>query len=191
MKFLTFASLLVVGGVAQESFNLQSAMSLFNEIAPQVTKSVDLVNHVPTRLGNVDAAPKSLWGAIFTGIPQSVIVELLNPQYVASYKSNLAAGNTPSWYAALPTDLQAYLVSINRAIATGGNAYTGTEVAPTIPGYVTPGSGRATSAPPNPGNGNAAATSSKGGAAPAPTWGAMEVVGLSGAVGILGLALGL
>lgn len=26
MKFFTFASLLVVGGVAQESFNLQSAM---------------------------------------------------------------------------------------------------------------------------------------------------------------------
>lgn len=58
-------------------------------------------------------------------------------------------------------------------------------------GYVTPGSGRATSVPSNPGNGNAAPTSSKGGAVPAPTWGAMEVMGLSGAVGIFGLALGL
>lgn len=42
------------------------------------------------------------------------------------------------------------------------------------------------------GNGNAqATTSSKGAAAPVQTWGVMEVLGLSGAVGILGVAVGL
>lgn len=88
---------------------------------------------IPTRLGNVDAIPTSLMLAVFTGVPQDVLMDLMNPEARASIKSEFAAGNTPSWYQALPTPVRSYIESINKAIATGGTEYTGTEKAPEIP----------------------------------------------------------
>lgn len=73
--------------------------------------------------------------AIFTGVPQDVLIDLINPVARESMKSQFAAGNTPSWYEALPTPVKEYIQSINKAIKTGGNDYTGTEGPVVIPNY--------------------------------------------------------
>lgn len=78
--------------------------------------------------------------AIFTGVPQKVLIDLMNPAGRSSIASEFAAGNTPSWYNDLPTPVKSYIESIHEAIKTGGNDYTGTEAPPQIPNFTaTPG----------------------------------------------------
>lgn len=71
--------------------------------------------------------------ALFTGVPQTALIELMNSAGRSSIRSEFAAGNTPSWYLALPSPVKSYIESINKAIATGGTEYTGTDKAPEIP----------------------------------------------------------
>lgn len=56
------------------------------------------------------------------------------------------AGATPSWYQALLSPVKSYIISIQAAIATGGNAYTGTYSAPVIPLAMTGSAGTITGA---------------------------------------------
>jgi hypothetical protein len=219
MKFFTFASLLVVGGVAQESFNLQSAMyvlkfktyvlNLHWRCYPGLS-STKLRRRSPSQLNwwfmflhawdMLLRSAHNKWCWLWNS-PQPPVCCIVQVQ-PGSRKHTILVRSATNRFASLPCFYQPsycyrrecihwhwgcannswYVKLAEFAVDFFSDLHTG---------YVTPGSGRATSAPPNPGNGNAAATSSKGGAAPAPTWGAMEVVGLSGAVGILGLALGL
>lgn len=54
----------------------------------------------------------SILGVLQTALPESLVAEALtNSAAVASeIQSQFAAGETPSWYSALPTDVQGYLV---------------------------------------------------------------------------------
>ncbi|OCK79490.1 hypothetical protein K432DRAFT_393859 [Lepidopterella palustris CBS 459.81] len=153
---------------------------------PTVTKSISLPNVVPTRLGNVDPPPSSLMAAIMTGVPASVLVQLINPAGRSSIASEFKAGETPAWYSALPEPVKSYIVSIQAAIATGGNAYTGIDTAPIIP-LATSGttgtiSGTASGA-------NAPESTNLKGLGARPT--AAFAASIGGALGILGLAIAL
>lgn len=221
MRYHVFSSFFMLSSVLSQSSNadLSSLLAQWSQYAPKVTQTFDMPTQVPTRLGNVDPPPTSLMLAIFTGVPQDVLVDLMNSDGRKSIKAEFDAGATPSWYIALPFPVKSYIESINKALATGGNDYTGTEKAPEIPNCksspefvscrdsvsswlrtltastdtASPGADPTSDGAPDEGNeGDVQATSSsKALAAPRQTWGAMEMFGLSGAVGILGLAAGL
>ncbi|PSN63658.1 hypothetical protein BS50DRAFT_647297 [Corynespora cassiicola Philippines] len=191
MRLFKLAIFSFFTNVLAQSADLSSLLAQWSEIAPTITNPISLPNVVPTRLGNVDPPPTSLMLAIFTGVPQDVLVDLINPIGRASIASEFGAGNTPEWYQALPTPLKSYLESIHAAIKTGGNDYTGTEAPPEIPNFTATVGPLASGIPDGDGEGNVEPASSTAGAQPMATWGAMEVMGVTGVVGILGLAVGL
>lgn len=67
-----------------------------------------------------------------TGVPAFVLVQLINPSGRSSIAAEFMAGAAPSWYQALPSPVKSYIISIQAAIATGGNAYTGIYSAPVV-----------------------------------------------------------
>ncbi|OCL13907.1 hypothetical protein AOQ84DRAFT_411041 [Glonium stellatum] len=166
----------------QDMASLSALMASWSKELPTVTKSISLPNVVPTRLGNVDPPPSSLMAAIMTGVPASVLVQLISPSGRSSIAAEFKAGATPSWYQALPSPVKSYIISIQAAIATGGNAYTGTELALAIPLTTTGFVGTVTGA-------NAPTSTKSKGIGAHPT--AAFAASLSGALGILGLAIAL
>lgn len=130
-------------------------------------------------VGDVDPPPSSLVAAIMTGVPAFVLVQLINPSGRSSIAAEFMAGATPSWYQALPSPVKSYIISIQAAIATGGNAYTGTYSAPAIPLAMTGSADTITGA-------NALISTKSKGVGARPT-----AASLSGAFGILGLAIAL
>ncbi|KAH8668541.1 hypothetical protein BX600DRAFT_510632 [Xylariales sp. PMI_506] len=68
--------------------------------------------------------PSSLRQEIMTAIPANVLVSLMNPAYRTSMASDFAAGNTPSWYQTLPSDLKTFFASMATAIKDGSAVYT-------------------------------------------------------------------
>ncbi|KAF2756473.1 hypothetical protein EJ05DRAFT_501978 [Pseudovirgaria hyperparasitica] len=133
MKLPKLAILLCASPILAQSSEeeLKSLLAAWSKIAPTITAPVTFVTEIPTRLMNVvqankhsDPPPTSLMLAIFTGVPQTVLAQLVDPSARASIASEFAAGNTPDWYNELPSGVKSYVQSINEAIKTGGNDYT-------------------------------------------------------------------
>lgn len=77
---------------------------------------------IPTKTANLDnisAPPRSLIPQIISAVPPTVIVELMNPSRRSSLAAEFKAGNTPSWYGALPTDVKSYLSVVKKQISDG------------------------------------------------------------------------
>ncbi|KAH8422472.1 uncharacterized protein LDX57_000225 [Aspergillus melleus] len=147
--------------------------------------------------GNLIQPPSSLVGAIITGVPPSVLAQLIQPAGRESIASEFRAGNTPDWYAGLPADVKGYVTKMKAQVTQGDVDLSAT---PTSTGGF--GSGGASETEGDGGDGNsgdgdggktgdetgaeggAAATSSSTGGVPRPTG---EVVGsLVGVMGVLG-----
>lgn len=145
----------------------------------------------------------SVYAVLATALPSSLVAEALtDPAAVSSeIASEFSAGITPSWFAALPTGIQSYLLgpaASQAANATGilnstmiGNSSSVTQVKTTTKpnGQTTivTDAGRTTNGGGNTQTGAAASasgsSSSSQGAAPTNVIGA----GIAGAVGLVGL----
>ncbi|KAF2717553.1 hypothetical protein K431DRAFT_232871, partial [Polychaeton citri CBS 116435] len=140
---------------------------------------------------------RSVISVLRTALPTSLIYEALtNPAAVSSeIASEFAAGQTPSWYSALPSDVQTILQPNASAIATGlsssitsypnATAITGNStVLPTGGlGNGTSGSNFTTSS--RSGSGSGSQSTSTGNGATLPT--AVFGMGLAGAAGLMGM----
>jgi hypothetical protein len=69
--------------------------------------------------GNLTQPPPSLVGAIITAVPASILVELPQPSLRSSIASEFKAGNTPQWYATLPSAVKSYIESLETQVEAG------------------------------------------------------------------------
>ena len=74
---------------------------------------------VPTCLGGYEPPPPSLYHMILTAVPGSVLGQLANGAGRSSISAAMAAGSTPEWYAAIPTQVKSYISSLNANKGTG------------------------------------------------------------------------
>ncbi|RJE21401.1 hypothetical protein PHISCL_06271 [Aspergillus sclerotialis] len=86
-------------------------MSFTNNPLPIPTKTANL--------DNISAPPRSLIPQIISAVPPTVLVDLVNPARRSSLASEFKAGNTPSWYGSLPTDVKSYLSVVKKQISEG------------------------------------------------------------------------
>ncbi|KXT10856.1 hypothetical protein AC579_1954 [Pseudocercospora musae] len=131
----------------------------------------------------------SVVSVLQTALPSSLIQEALtNSAGVSSeLASEFAAGQTPSWFTALPSDVQTYLVPAGAIATANATAITSASGAPypsanSTSRSSTTGSSSETGAS-GTGSSNESSSSSEAGAMPTAILGA----GLAGAVGIVGL----
>ncbi|KXJ87093.1 hypothetical protein Micbo1qcDRAFT_208490 [Microdochium bolleyi] len=68
------------------------------------------------------AVPETLKAQIYTAIPPTVLVQLMNNSYRSSVAANFAAGSTPAWYQSLSPELQTFFASAAGAIRTTSGA---------------------------------------------------------------------
>lgn len=100
-------------------------MSFTNPPLPKPTKTANL--------DNLPAPPRSLIPQLISAVPPTVLVDMVNPSRRSALASDFKAGNTPSWYGALPTDVKSYLSVVKKEVnngaltATTGRAYQTTE----------------------------------------------------------------
>lgn len=182
----------------QNSINwssLQHAMYAFLPLSPMLPPIVPKTNQPsqtmsitnppiqkPTKTANLDnlpAPPRSLIPQLISAVPPTVLLDMVNPARRSALASDFKAGNTPSWYTALPTDVKSYLSVVKKEVnngaltATTGRAYqTDAEVTTTATMAMTSSTATATS---------------EGLAAAVPTSG-LSVSAL-GALGVVGAAL--
>ncbi|KAL2826311.1 hypothetical protein BDW59DRAFT_161150 [Aspergillus cavernicola] len=69
--------------------------------------------------GNLIQPPPSLIGAIITAVPPTVLAQLLLPTGRSSIASEFQAGNTPSWYEHLPSDVKSYVLAMKSQVSAG------------------------------------------------------------------------
>lgn len=74
---------------------------------------------VPTCLGGYEPPPPSLYHMILTAVPGSILGNLANANGRSAISDAFKAGNTPSWYQAMPTEVQSYISSLNANKGTG------------------------------------------------------------------------
>ncbi|KAI9726378.1 MAG: hypothetical protein M1834_009041 [Cirrosporium novae-zelandiae] len=137
---------------------------------------------------------ESILSVLETAVPSSLLSELENnAAYASSWASEIEAGSTPSWVAALPTNVKSYLESYAtelEAAATSDISAAGSNVASltSAAGSVLASAASAASSlvASAASDGSASATSDSGAA---PT--KVMAASFAGAVGILGLALAL
>jgi hypothetical protein len=120
---------------------------------------------------------------IITAVPASILVELVNPSARSAIASEFAAGNTPQWYATLPSPVKSYIEALNSQIRAGQVDLSATPSAFQFPVTTATTTGKAT------GKGDTVATSTSKAIAAQVTGG----VGMSVAAAfrILGLAIAL
>ncbi|KAK1149650.1 hypothetical protein N8T08_005202 [Aspergillus melleus] len=147
--------------------------------------------------GNLVQPPSSLVGAIITGVPPSVLAQLIQPAGRESIALEFRAGNTSDWYAGLPADVKRYVTKMKAQVTQGGVDLSAT---PTSTGGFGSGGGSETEGESGDSGGDgdggkageetaggekaAATSSSTGGGVPRATG---EVMGsLVGVMGVLG-----
>lgn len=154
---------------------------------PPVPSGFTLPTTIPTQnfFDDVGPAPPGLLKAVMSAVPQSVFPDLMQAGGRRSLASDFAAGHTPEWFQALPTDVKQYLTSIAAKM-------TSDEIAvPTYGPLVTSGGlTLPTDEAGDSGSGSGSASSSSSTDAAARPTGAVAG-GLAIAVGILGAAIAL
>lgn len=115
-------------------------------------------------------------------VPGSVYWDLLDPNSRRALASQISAGNTPTWYHSLPTEVKAYMTIVRSQIAGGAlTATTGLAYETTATDSSSAGAT---------GTAGSAASSTSKGVAPAAQPTGLTVT-VAGALGVLGLALAL
>jgi hypothetical protein len=69
--------------------------------------------------GNLIQPPSSIINDIITGIPPTVLAQLLIPTARSSIASEFQAGNTPDWYNDLPSEVKSYVAAIRSQVGAG------------------------------------------------------------------------
>ncbi|KAJ5161317.1 hypothetical protein N7492_006709 [Penicillium capsulatum] len=133
--------------------------------------------------GNISPPPKSLIPEILSVVPMPVLWDLINPASRQSLASDFRAGNTPTWYNSLPTDVKNYMSVVREQIS--GGALTAT----TGLAYET------TSASTSSASSSTTDTSDRDRSTSTSSGMAAQATGLTastiGAIGVIGLALAL
>lgn len=135
---------------------------------------------MPSCVGNFAAPDPTLAREMLTALPGSVLGQLGNAGARSSIASAFKAGQTPSWYNDLSPEIKSYVLSVQTRATTGCTPF------PTEDS--TDSSGAAGGANANVGGDKAAGTSTSSALASRPT---AAIVGVSGALGILGLMIAL
>lgn len=86
-------------------------MSFSDNPLPKPTKTANLEN--------LPAPPRSLIPQLISAMPPNVLMDLVNPARRSSLASDFKAGNTPSWYGSLPTDVKSYLSVVKKEVNNG------------------------------------------------------------------------
>lgn len=132
--------------------------------------------------GNLLQPPSSLMKDMFTAVPPTVLAQLMFPTGRSSVASEFQAGNTPSWYQDLPTDVKSYVLAMKSQVAAGNVDLNATR---------TPAPTSSSSADENDSDsakdGDSPATETSSGLAAHAT--GEVAVSLAGALGLLGLAV--
>jgi len=131
--------------------------------------------------GNLRQPPASLVGAIITGVPGTVLADLVRPEGRSSIASQFRAGNTPLWYQTLPVPVKSYIESLATQIAAGEVDLKATPSAFSFPVEADPATSTAV--------GGAAASSTSKAMAAQGTGGI--ALSLAAAIGVLGVAIAL
>ncbi|KAL5348917.1 hypothetical protein ACLOAV_006342 [Pseudogymnoascus australis] len=147
-----------------------------------ITGTVQVATTMPTCMGGFDAPDPTLARAMLTAVPGSILGQLGNAGARSSIASAFKAGTTPSWYESLSPEIKSYVLSVQT------RATTGCTPTPTDDGTGT-GTGAGGAAGPNAKvGGDKGGTSTSEALASRPT---AAIVGLSGALGMLGLMIAL
>ncbi|KAL2812717.1 hypothetical protein BJX63DRAFT_432417 [Aspergillus granulosus] len=133
--------------------------------------------------GNLIQPPSSIIPDIITGIPPSILAQLLIPSSRSSIASEVQAGNTPDWYNDLPSEVRSYVTAIRSQVAAGNLNLSATPTpAPTSASSEDSGSGDSE-------NGNSPASETSSGLAARATGevaaSLVTVLGLAGIAGLL------
>ena len=75
-------------------------------------------------LGLAETMPPGLAGKVFSAVPLNVLADLMHANVRSSVASDFQAGDTPSWYNALPTDVQAFFGSMAVKLKSGEGIVT-------------------------------------------------------------------
>ncbi|KAJ5220247.1 hypothetical protein N7468_009451 [Penicillium chermesinum] len=92
-------------------FNIASLSSALQDLTANATRTGNF--------GNISPPPKNMLQEIMAVIPGAVYWDLFDPHSRSSLASQISAGNTPTWYAALPTDVKNYMTVVKAQIAGG------------------------------------------------------------------------
>ncbi|GMF69620.1 unnamed protein product [Aspergillus oryzae] len=116
---------------------------------------------------------------IIKNVPPSALAQLVVPAQRSALASEIDAGNTPSWYLALPSDVKSYMSEVKKEMSDGALTATTGKYAPA----------KATAESTKDGGASSTTSSGMAAAAAKPTGGL--VLGGMGALGVLGVALAL
>ncbi|ERF71165.1 hypothetical protein EPUS_05994 [Endocarpon pusillum Z07020] len=149
----------------------------------------------------------SIFSVLATAVPPGFVTALSDPAVSASFASELSAGNAPSWYSALPSDVRSYIdgaasaasaATDNASLSSAVESITASisSVAASVTSQLSADAssvGASVSSRLSAASASASATGSSSatstGGAPAPT-GAV-VASMAGVIGVLALAIGL
>lgn len=146
-----------------------------------MTKLLGLTGTVPppTVTANVQslisAPPSGVAQALLTAIPASVYSDLAIPASRSALASEFRAGNTPAWYANLPSAVKSYISQVQAQASSINPSYGALSATTTV---------KLTAAGQVPGSGATATSTSKKGAAPIQTAGLMAPL-LGGAFAVV------
>ncbi|KAL4952301.1 hypothetical protein BDW69DRAFT_23593 [Aspergillus filifer] len=133
--------------------------------------------------GNLLQPPSSLINDIITAVPPTVLAQLMMPSGRSSIASEFSAGNTPTWYEDLPSEVKSYVLAMKSQVAAGDVDLNTTRTpAPTSTGSTESEGGSASGE-----SGDLPATETSSGLAPHAT--GEVAASLLGALGLLGLAV--
>lgn len=143
-----------------------------------ITGNVPIATTMPTCIGGFDPPDATLARQMLTAIPGSILGQLGNAGARSSIASAFKAGETPSWYNDLSPEIKNYVLSVQTHATTG-----------CTPRQTDDGTGTGGAAGANANvAGDKGGTSTSEALASRPT---AAIVGLSGALGMLGLMLAL
>ncbi|KFY44969.1 hypothetical protein V494_01222 [Pseudogymnoascus sp. VKM F-4513 (FW-928)] len=165
---------------ASDAPNAMSQLVAALSSKASLTGTVPISTSMPTCLMNFDAPDPTLARAMLTALPGSVLGQLGNAGARSSIASAFKAGQTPSWYEDLSPEIKSYVLSVQTRATTG-----------CTPRATDDGSGSSdSSGAPNAkvGGDKVVGTSTSEALASRPT---AAIIGLSGALGMLGLMVAL
>ncbi|KAL4748920.1 hypothetical protein BDW72DRAFT_144170 [Aspergillus terricola var. indicus] len=181
-RYIALGLLSTIGALADEvtatvnATEIQNAADDLLSMFPSATPYT--VNYTAPG-GNLLQPPSSLIKDIITAVPPTVLAQLLLPTGRSSIASEFQAGNTPSWYESLPTEVKSYVLAMKSQVDSGEVDLNATRTpAPTSSSQDGDSSGE---------NGDGPVTETSSGLAPHAT--GEVAASLLGALGILGLAV--
>ncbi|KAL4736195.1 hypothetical protein BDV11DRAFT_18361 [Aspergillus similis] len=183
LRYIALGLLSTIGALADEvtatvnATEIQNAADDLLSMFPSATPYT--VNYTAPG-GNLLQPPSSLIKDIITAVPPTVLAQLLLPTGRSSIASEFQAGNTPSWYENLPTEVKSYVLAMKSQVDSGEVDLNATRTPAPTSSSSEDGDGSEE-------NGDGPATETSSGLAPHAT--GEVAASLLGTLGILGLAV--